>query len=48
MFRSQDIQLLVIISHSMIYIFLQRSTVQKHSGVYLDEKLNCNTHITKK
>ena len=46
MFRSQDIQLLVIISHSMIYIFLQRSTVQKHLGVYLDEKLNFNTHIT--
>ena len=25
---------------------VQRSTVQKHLGVYLDEKLNFNTHIT--
>ena len=25
---------------------LQHSTVQKHLGVYLDEKLNLNTHIT--
>ena len=27
---------------------VQRSTVQKHLGVYLDEKLNFNTHITEK
>ena len=27
---------------------VQRSTVQKHLGVYLDEKLNFKTHITKK
>ena len=27
---------------------VQRSTVQKHLGVYLDEKLNFNTHITDK
>ena len=29
-------------------ISVQRSTVQKHLGVYLDEKLNFNTHITEK
>ena len=29
-------------------IFVQHSTVQKHLGVYLDEKLNFNTHITEK
>ena len=29
-------------------IRVQRSTVQKHLGVYLDEKLNFNTHITEK
>ena len=27
---------------------VQCSTVQKHLGVYLDEKLNFNTHITEK
>ena len=27
---------------------VQHSTVQKHLGVYLDEKLNFNTHITEK
>ena len=27
---------------------VQHSTVQKHVGVYLDEKLNFNTHITEK
>ena len=27
---------------------VQPSTVQKHLGVYLDEKLNFNTHITEK
>ena len=27
---------------------VQRSTVQKHLGVYLDEKLNFITHITEK
>ena len=27
---------------------VQRSTVQKHLGVYLDEKLNFNTHIAEK
>ena len=27
---------------------VQRSTFQKHLGVYLDEKLNFNTHITEK
>ena len=29
-------------------ISVQRSTVQKHLGVYLDEKINFNTHITEK
>ena len=29
-------------------ILVQHSTVQKHLGVYLDEKLNFNTHITEK
>ena len=29
-------------------ILVQRRTVQKHLGVYLDEKLNFNTHITEK
>ena len=29
-------------------IHIQRRTVQKHLGVYLDEKLNFNTHITEK
>ena len=27
---------------------VQHSTIQKHLGVYLDEKLNFNTHITGK
>ena len=29
-------------------ILVQSSTVQEHLGVYLDEKLNFNTHITEK
>ena len=27
---------------------VQCSTIQKHLGVYLDEKLNFNTHVTEK